>query len=150
MTWSIQITLSPHDSPAAKAIGAARGPAAFKVRWQPVFVLELENTTKAEGTTPTGSVTRSQLGADVSVFPWADKAGNRLELLLGGRLWSELGKAEALGPVDRLIPLGSVSLTGYFDSGRHVGVGLEVVTGSNPPEGLVDQRYLQLGLKVRY
>ncbi len=149
-TKGLQATFAWRPVAPDAAIGAARGPDGFKWSWQPVATIEFEDLTAAPTGDPTGEVTRAHVGLDLVAFPWSRRADNRFQVTVIAKVWSELSRSAALGPADREIHLAKVAFTGYFDHARHFGVGLEGLTGADPSQGLRDQRYWQIALKILY
>jgi len=133
------------------AMGASRGSNSIRISWQPAVALEREDVQKAPADAPTGAVSRLFVGVDLYLYPLFDLMGSRLELLGTLKHWSELSRAASLGgEADSSIMLRKLVLTWFVDGDRHLGLGLDRVDGVDVTQGLEEQRYWQLAVKLRF
>jgi hypothetical protein len=133
----------------ALRVGSVLGPENFGFLWQPKVGFEYEDVISAENDGPTGHVGRAFLQVELGIYPGFKALGARLEVVPSFKVWDDVVESKALDSGKDRHQLKKVDVNYFLDTAKQVAIGYSLVDGEDPSEGLPDQKYQQIALKVK-
>lgn len=131
-------------------IDQIKGPEWIKMVWRPTLGLDYENVYDAPNNGVKGNVLRGVGEVVLELYPFATKMDHRLVISVLIAYWHDVSKSEGFNNTDDSHPLFNAGISYYLDPGKHVAIGVNYVNGENPTEGLKEQKYTQVGIKIKF